>query len=151
MRFKILALAGMAATLVTVTGAARTQEDECKISFPLQTSTGEITALTLFNFGQHLELQAETPGQQPLQDLTLSIDGKPADIFPSPGLDDMLVGFSTDEQQLEVSDVLLSALSEGKEARVQASTLDGKPANATFKLTSSVVTVSDVKAGCKEG
>ena len=150
MRFGILALAGVAA-LVTFSGASFAQEDECKMSFPLLTSTGEITALTLFNFGEHLELQAETPEQQPLQNVTLSIDGKPADIYPSAGLDDTLVGFSTDEQELEVSDALLLVLTEGKEAKVTASTLEGKPVDAKFKLTSFVVTVSYVKAGCKEG
>ena len=141
----------MAAILVMLTGTAFAQEDDCKTSFPLQTGTGEITALTLFNFGKHLELQADTPKQEPLQDVVLNIDGKPAEVYPSLGLDDLLVGLSTDAEQLEVSDALLSALAKGKQATLTARTPEGKPAEAVFSLDGSAASVSRVKTGCKGG
>ena len=117
----------------------------------MQSSTGEVTALTLFNFGRHLELQADTPKQETLSNVALAIDGEPAEVFSSPGLDDMLIGFSTSESELEVSDVMLMKLAKGREVVLTASKPDGKPARAVFSLDGSAANVSRVKTGCKAG
>lgn len=151
MRNKFTIFAAAAVFSCVVAWPVLAQEDECKIGFPVQSSTGEVTALTLFNFGSHLELQADTPKQEPLQGVALVIDGEPAELFSSPGLDDLLIGFSTSASELEVSDAMLSKLAKGREAVLSASTLEGKPVRAAFKLDGAVSNISHVMAGCKAG
>jgi hypothetical protein len=135
--------------MLSLPEGAFAQDGDCLVSFPLQESSGDFGALTLYNFGGHMELQAETPKQEYLQDFTLAIDGKPAAVFPSPGLDDLLVVLSTAEADLEVSDVLLSALTEGRQAVLTATTGTGQKTTAKYRLDSGASKISTVKAGCK--
>ena len=151
MRDKLILSVAAAAFSCMVAFPVLAQEGDCKTGFPMQSSTGEVTALTLFNFGKHLELQADTPKQETLSNVALVIDGEPAELFSSPGLDDLLIGFSTSASELEVSDAMLSKLAKGREAVLSASTLEGKPVRAAFKLDSAVSNISHVMAGCKAG
>jgi hypothetical protein len=134
--------------LVSVPAAGLAQESECKASFALVKGTGQFTALNLFNFGQHYELQADTPAQMPLEKISLAIDGEPVDIHPSMGLDDMLVGFSTDPAELQVSDELLARLSAGSTVTVTADA-GGAAARGEFSLKGSAAAIRRVKGGCK--
>ena len=128
--------------------AAVAQENDCRASFALVEGTGQFTALTLFNFGQHFELQADTPAQGPLDKIELAIDGEPVTIHPSMGLDDLLVGFSTDPAELQVSDALLARLSAGSRVTVSADA-GGVAARSDFSLKGSAAAIRRVKGGCK--
>jgi hypothetical protein len=134
--------------ILSLPATAFAQEAECKASFALVKGTGQFTALTLFNFGQHFELQADTPAQQPLDKIILAIDGEPVTVHPSMGLDDMLVGFSTDPAELQVSDEVLDRLSAGSNVTVTADT-GGVAARSEFSLKGSAAAIRRVKGGCK--
>ena len=134
--------------LLTMSAASFAQEGECKATFALVKGTGQFTALNLFNFGQHYELQADTPAQMPLEKIALAIDGEPVAIHSSMGLDDMLVGFSTDPAELQVSDELLARLSAGSTVTVTAET-GGFAASGEFSLKGSAAAIRRVKGGCK--
>ena len=134
--------------LHSTTAVSFAQEGECKATFALVKGTGQFTTLNLFNFGQHYELQADTPAQMPLETIALAIDGAPVTIHPSMGLDDLLVGFSTKPGELQVSEELLALLSAGSTVTVTADA-GGVAARSEFSLKGSAAAIRRVKAGCK--
>lgn len=127
---------------------ASAQEGDCKAAFARISGADQFAALTLYNFGQHMELQADIPGQEPMQDFALLIDGEPTQTFPQPGLDDLLVGFPTDAGELKIGDALLGQLAKGREAIVSAN-LNGKGIETRFSLKGSASAIKRVKAACK--
>ena len=133
---------------LSLPASAFAQADDCKASFALVEGTGQFTALTLFNFGQHFELQAVTPAQGPLDQIALAIDGEAAKVYPQMGLDDMLVGFSTDPAELQVSDELLARLSAGSNVTVTANA-GGVAARSAFSLKGSATSIRRLQSGCK--
>jgi hypothetical protein len=129
---------------------AAAQEGDCRVSFARVSGAGQFTALTLYNFGQHMELQADIPGQESMQDFALLVDGAATQTFPQLGLDDLLVGFPTDASELKVDDALLGQLAKGREATVAAN-LNGKSIQTKFSLKGSASAIKRVKGGCKGG
>ena len=136
------------ALLLFAAGPAFAQTDDCKASFALTKGTGQFTALTLFNFGQHFELQADTPAQGPLDQIALAIDAEAAEVYPQMGLDDLLVVFSTDPGELQVSDELLARLSAGSNVTVTADA-GGVAARSEFSLKDSAAAIRRLQSGCK--
>lgn len=133
---------------LSLPASAFAQAGDCKASFALVEGTGQFTALTLFNFGQHFELQADTPAQGPLDQIALAIDGEAAEVYPQMGLDDLLVGFSTDQGELQVSDELLARLSAGSQVTVTANA-GGVAARSAFSLKGSATAIRRLQSGCK--
>lgn len=124
------------------------QEDDCRASFALVNGTGQFTALTLYNFGQHYELQADTPAQAPLEQIEMAIDGEAVTVYPQMGLDDLLVVFTTDPVELQVSDEMLARLSAGSNVTVTANA-GGVAAKSEFSLKGSAAAIRRLQSGCK--
>ena len=116
--------------------------------FALVKGTGEFTALKLFQFGSHFELQANTPAQGPLDTFAAALDGTPADLHFSLGLDDLLVVISTHKSDLEVSPEFLGKLAKGKTITVTANA-SGKAASSEFSLKGSAAAIKRLQANCK--
>lgn len=127
---------------------ASAQEGECMAEFPLVKGTGEFTALKLFNFGSHFELQADTPAQAPLDSFAAKLDGAPAELNFSMGLDDLLVVMSTHQSDLQVSPDFLGKLAKGNRFTVTANAA-GKAASGEFSLKGSASAIKRLQAGCK--
>lgn len=148
MEYSLKRFAGALLSVMLLPASAFAQENSCKASFALIKGTGQFTALTLLNFGQHLELQADTPAQAPLDQIELAIDGEPAEVYPQMGLDDLLVGFSTDQGELQVSDALLARMSAGSTVTVTA-IAGGLAAKSEFSLKGSAAAIRRLQTGCK--
>lgn len=137
-------------TFLFMAAPVAAQDGDCKIAFERVSGASQFSALTLYNFGQHMELQADIPGQESMEDFALLIDGEPTPTFPQLGLDDMLVGFPTDSSELRIDDGLLGQLAKGREAAVTAK-FEGKSIKSVFSLKGSAAALKRVKSGCKGG
>jgi hypothetical protein len=121
---------------------------ECSAVFVPTETTGLVTRMSLFNFGDHWELQFDTPSQLPLLDIKMGLDGVEKKIFISGGLDDLLFNVSSTGKSLDVSKQLLRAIAKSKELTIQGRSL-GKPENALFNLENIAEEVKRLTAGCK--
>ena len=122
--------------------------DECQAEFALTKGTGYFTSLKLFNFGQHFELQADTPSQAPAEQFVAEIDGAPLDVHVSFGLDDLLVVVASDPGGVEASPELLDQLSKGSSFALSANS-GGKAQRSEFSLAGSAASIRRLKAGCR--
>lgn len=93
-------------------------------------------------------MQADTPAQAPLDQIALAIDSEAATVYPQMGLDDLLVVFSTDPGDLQVSDDLLARLSAGSSVKVTANA-GGVAASSEFSLKDSAAAIRRLQSGCK--
>lgn len=128
--------------------ASAARAEECQAAFPLESGTGYFTGLKLFNFGQHFELQADTPSQAPADQFVAEIDGAPVKVEVSFGLDDLLVVVASDPGGIQASPELLDQLAKGSSFSLSANS-EGKAQRSEFSLAGSAASIRRLKAGCK--
>jgi hypothetical protein len=128
--------------------AAPAAAEECAASFKPASTTGAMTAMTIYNFGEHWELQIDTPKQGALADVVVSIDGAAQPVFISGGLDDLLFVISTEESALQLSKAFRDAFAKGSKLTIAARD-GGKPEMAAFPLKGSGAAVKRLDHGCK--
>ncbi len=136
------------ATLAVLIVSTATATADCVARFEAAAPGSVIPAMSLFNFGEHWELQFDTPSQQFPETVTLAIDGARQQAFMSGGLDDLLFVASSEEAALNLSAEFLASFAAGSELTVTG-TLGGKAFTTTFALQGSAAAVKRLKDGCK--
>jgi hypothetical protein len=133
--------------LATVVGSSAAAAAECGARFKAALPDNGVPAMSIFNFGEHWELQFDTPSQQFPENVRLAIDGAAQPVFVSGGLDDLLFVVSSEEAALNLSEEFLASFGAGSELTVSG-TLGGKAFQTSFALKGSAAAVKRLRGGC---
>jgi opacity protein-like surface antigen len=138
----------LATLAVLIAATASAAAADCVAKFKASAPDNGVPSMSLFNFGEHWELQFDTPSQQFPETVTLAIDGAPQQVFISGGLDDLLFVASSEEAALNLSEDFLAGFAAGSELTASGK-LGGKAFTTTFALKGSAAAVKRLKGGCK--
>lgn len=136
----------IAAAAVLIASTAMANAD-CGATFKAVAPDNGVASMSIFNFGEHWELQFDTPSAEFPDNVALTIDGDTQKVFISGGLDDMLFVASSAEAALNLSEDFLASFGNGSELTVTG-TLGGKAFNSSFALQGSAAAVKRLKGGC---
>ncbi len=135
------------ATLVLLIASTATASAECGATFKAAQPDNGVPSMSIFNFGEHWELQFDTPSQQFPENVALAIDGNTQPVFISGGLDDLLFVASSEEAALNLSEDFLASFATGNALTVSG-TLGGQSFKASFTLKGSAAAVKRLRGGC---
>ncbi len=108
-------IAFAAASLVAAPALAR----ECQAVVPPTQSNDILAELAFYDFGEHMELQVNTPTQPSGLNFEVQIDGEDRpDILLTPGLDDILLSFTPANGDLAIDLAFLSTIVDGKNLQI---------------------------------
>lgn len=94
--------------------AAPTLAQDCTALVPPSQSNGILAELAFYDFGDHMELQVNTPTQPLGLSFEVQIDGEDRpDIALVPGLDDILLSFTPPDGDLAIDLAFLAAVVDG--------------------------------------
>lgn len=111
MRVPTLSVIAFAAVSLVVAPALA---QECQAVVPPTQSNDILAELAFYDFGEHMELQVNTPTQPPGLNFEVQIDGEDRpDILLIPGLDDILLSFTPANGDLAIDLAFLSTIVDG--------------------------------------
>lgn len=107
----LFAAAGMATSLV----ASSAMAEECRAAVPPMQANEIFGDLALYDFGDSMELQIDTPSQPSGLFYTVQIDGEDReDIIVTPGLDDILLSIMPASGEVSIDLGFLSEVVKGE-------------------------------------
>lgn len=116
MNARMLFAAGSIATSLVASSALA---EECKAAVPPMQANEIFGDLALYDFGDSMELQIDTPTQPSGLFFTVQIDGEDReDIIVTPGLDDILLSVMPASGEVSVDLAFLSELVKGETFQV---------------------------------
>ena len=116
MRVPTLSVIALAAASLA---AAPALAQECQALVPPVQSNDILAELAFYDFGEHMELQVNTPTQPSGLDFAVQIDGEDRpDILLVPGLDDILLSLTPANGDLAIDLAFLSTIVDGKNLQI---------------------------------
>lgn len=108
-----------AAITATSLVASPAMAEECRAAVPPMEANEIFGDLALYDFGDSMELQIDTPGQPSGLLFTVQIDGEDReDIILTPGLDDILLSVMPASGEVSIDLAFLSKIVEGETFQV---------------------------------
>lgn len=109
---------GLALALLGASTVASVAE-ECSISIKPDRDRGVLSNMTFYNFGQHFELQIETPSQPEGVEFRVALDGQETpDVAIYPGMDDLALSLAPYNGDIAIDLAFVTGVLKGSELTV---------------------------------
>lgn len=93
--------------------------EECSISINPDRNRGVLGNMTFYNFGQHFELQIETPSQPEGVEFRVALDGEETpDVLVYPGMDDLVLSLAPHNGDIAIDLAFVTGVLKGSELTV---------------------------------